>query len=123
MSKVTFGEFVRTRRGEAQITLRDFCRVAELDPSNWSKVERGLLAPPDDEEQLGSIAKALDIKKGSAAWHEVHDLAFAERGKIPTDLMADEELVAKLPVFFRTIRGEKPEEDELRGFAEKLRKS
>ncbi len=118
-----FGEYVRQRRATVSITLRDFCKSAQVDPSNWSKVERGILPPPDSEEHLDRIASSLGIPAGSSEWHEYRDLAYAERGRIPSEIMADAELVAKLPIFFRTIRGEKPDSEELVRFAEKLRNS
>jgi transcriptional regulator with XRE-family HTH domain len=118
-----FGEFIRHQRQERRISLRDFCLRAEVDPSNWSKIERSKLAPPCDDEQLDKITGALGFEKGSPAWHLCRDLAFAERGRVPSDIMSDEELVAKLPLFFRTIRDEKPDETELKTFAAKLRNS
>ena len=44
-----FGVYVRRVRLEAKLLLRDFCRQVDIDPSNWSKVERGLLRPPKDK--------------------------------------------------------------------------
>ncbi len=44
-----FGDYLKSRRLERDLTLRDFCRSAGEDPSNWSKVERGILPPPTDE--------------------------------------------------------------------------
>jgi len=41
------------------VTLREFCRPAELDPSNWSKVERGILPPPKSSKTMADIASAL----------------------------------------------------------------
>jgi ribosome-binding protein aMBF1 (putative translation factor) len=41
-----FGEFIKERRVAKGISLREFCKRMETDASNWSKVERGLLAPP-----------------------------------------------------------------------------
>jgi len=37
--------------------------MANYDPSNWSKIERGMLAPPTDEKTLKNWAKILGIKK------------------------------------------------------------
>ena len=59
-----FGEFVRDRRLARDLTLRDFCRRIGEDPSNWSKVERGILPPPQSIEKLNLLAKVLAIKKG-----------------------------------------------------------
>ena len=59
-----FGEFVRDRRLARDLTLRDFCRRIGEDPSNWSKVERGILPPPQSIEKLNLIAKVIGIRKG-----------------------------------------------------------
>jgi transcriptional regulator with XRE-family HTH domain len=97
-----FGDFVRARRAELGLPLRVFCEENEIDPSNWSKVERGRLAPPQGEA-LGRYARALKLKKGSPEWFEFCDLASAETGRIPPDL-AEGEIAAKLPALFRTLR-------------------
>jgi transcriptional regulator with XRE-family HTH domain len=110
---MTFGEFVREKRIEAELSLREFCRQTELDPSNWSKVERGLLPALGTRETLEHIAKFLDLKKGSADWAMFFDLASISQQRIPDDLYHDENIISALPVFFRTIRGEKPSEEEL----------
>jgi transcriptional regulator with XRE-family HTH domain len=108
-----FGEFVKERRIEKGVSLREFCKRIEIDASNWSKVERGMLAPPQDEEKLKKIAKALGIKFGSALWEEMKDKANIDAGIIPEDILSDEEVLNSLPMFFRTIRSEKPTPEEL----------
>jgi len=34
---MTFGEFIKNMRIEKRMTLREFCRAAKFDPSNWSR--------------------------------------------------------------------------------------
>lgn len=97
-----FGDFVRARRAEMGVPLRVFCEDNGIDPSNWSKIERGRMAPPQGET-LERYAKALKVKKGSAEWFELFDLASAETGRIPPDL-AESEIAARLPILFRTLR-------------------
>jgi transcriptional regulator with XRE-family HTH domain len=110
---MTFGEFVRVKRLDSDLSLREFCRQAELDPSNWSKVERDLLPALGTRESLEKIAKQLHLKKGSADWAAFFDLAAISQQKIPDDVYRDADVVSALPVFFRTVRGEKPSEEEL----------
>ena len=43
---VMFGDFIKEKRINKEITLREFCRQLELDASNWSKIERGVMSPP-----------------------------------------------------------------------------
>ncbi len=51
---------IRIKQG---ITLREFCKSANLDPSNWSKIERNILQPPKSKEVLSTIANALNLKE------------------------------------------------------------
>jgi transcriptional regulator with XRE-family HTH domain len=117
-----FGELIKERRINKGISLREFCKRVEIDASNWSKVERGLLAPPQDEERLRKIARALDIKFGSALWKEMKDKANIDAGIIPNDILSDEKVLNSLPMFFRTIRSEKPTPEELDKLINMLRK-
>jgi transcriptional regulator with XRE-family HTH domain len=117
-----FGEFIKERRINKGISLREFCKRVEIDASNWSKVERGLLAPPQDEERLRKIARVLDIKFGSALWKEMKDKANIDAGIIPNDILLDEKVLNSLPMFFRTIRSEKPTPEELDKLINMIRK-
>jgi len=118
---MTFGPYVRELRTRGRVTLREFCTRYGHDPSNWSKVERGELPPVQDRKTLEQWASQLGLIKGSDEWHKFFDLAFLERGKIPDDLLSNEELVAALPLFFRTIRGNKNTSDQLERIVEMLR--
>ncbi len=118
---MTFGEYVKNMRLEKRITLREFCRMNELDPSNWSKVERGLLSPPKSKMVLEMIARSLQIKEKSEEWNSLFD--FAAVAHIPREIMSDERLLEKLPVFFRTVRGEKPTTSELEELVRTIRES
>jgi transcriptional regulator with XRE-family HTH domain len=111
MATVTFGEFFKAKRLAAGYTLRRFCAEFGFDPGNISKMERGILAP--SPSNIEEYARCLKIKKGSDEWQEFVDLAAASQGRIPPDIMGDEELVAKLPLVFRTLRNERPTEAQL----------
>ena len=117
-----FGEFIRERRIAKSISLREFCKRIEMDASNWSKVERGLLAAPQDEEKLRKIALVLDIKIGSPLWREMRDKANIDAGIIPEDILSDEKVLNSLPIFFRTIRSEKPTPEDLDKLIDMIRK-
>lgn len=119
----SFGEFFKSLRKKKRITLREFCIRASADPANISRLERGAMPPPQDTDILERYAKALDIKVGSNDWYTFFDLAATNRGIIPKDLMADHEIVKMLPAFFRTLRGQKPTEEEMRKLADKIRRS
>lgn len=112
----TFGEIIKQFRIDSGFTLRRFCVETGYDPSNWSKIERGLLTPPKSQAEIKRIAAVLrlDIEK----IHQLLDLAILQ--SIPKEL-ADEEILGKLPVFFRTIRGNKPTKKEIEELVRILR--
>lgn len=116
-----FGEYLKALRFEKRITLREFCKRAQADPGNISKMERGIWPPPQDSDILERYAAALGISKGTDEWYRFSDLAAADRGIIPKDILSDREVVKMLPVFFRTLRGQKPTEKEMRALIEKLK--
>jgi hypothetical protein len=72
-----------------------------------------VLAPPRDEDTLRSWAKQLGLKQGSEDWLKFFDYAAVDAGRIPEYVLKDEQLVAKLPVFFRTLSGQKPSREDL----------
>ena len=109
----TFGKFFKQKRVERGLTLREFCRVNEKDPGNISKIERGLLPPPQTKEILIEYAAALGIKEGTDDWLLFCDLAVTSAGKIPPDIVSNEEVMNALPVLFRTVRKEKLDEKDL----------
>jgi len=108
-----FGTFFKSRRLANKLGLREFCQKYGLDPGNISKLERGVFPPPASQKKLEEYASYLGIQQGSDDWYEFFDLAASETGRIPPDLLSDERLVEKLPVFFRTIRGQKVSEEKL----------
>lgn len=116
--KTSFASFVRVKRIAAELTLREFCRLTGFDASNWSKIERSLLTPPQSKNVLETIAGVLKIEPGSQDYKELMDLAAL--ATIPEDLI-EPEILDQLPVFFRTVRGEKPTEEELKSLITKIR--
>jgi transcriptional regulator with XRE-family HTH domain len=118
----TFGEFFRAMRAKRGLSLREFCLGNKLDPGNISRLERGLMTAPESREKLEQYAGALKIKKGSDDWYTFFDLAAAERGKIPDDVLTDEAVVEQLPVLFRTLRGQRVDPKALDDLVERIRK-
>lgn len=108
-----FAAFFKAMRMKLGVSLREFCLERKLDPGNVSRMERGLVPPPQSQEKLVEFAGHLGLKKGSDEWKQFFDLAAAESGRIPDDVLCDKEVVAKLPILFRTLRGEKVPEDKL----------
>jgi transcriptional regulator with XRE-family HTH domain len=120
---MTFGEFFKAMRAKGGLSLREFCLQNNYDPGNISRLERGLLPPPESQEKLEAYAMSLKIKRGSDDWLTLFDLAAAERGRIPADLLNDDQLVQQLPVLFRTIRGQKVDDEDLDDLIARIRRA
>jgi transcriptional regulator with XRE-family HTH domain len=116
-----FGELIKKIRSEKRFGLREFCIAADCDPSNWSKIERGMIPPPQDADVLNRIATILGLSETSKERELIFDYAAIDAGKIPKYVLEDAELVKRLPVFFRTATGKKPTEEELKTLAEILK--
>jgi len=116
-----FGTFIKELRARQRLGLREFCLEHGHDPSNWSKIEREVLQPPRDEKTLRAWAKQLGLKPGSDDWLKFFEYAAVDAGRIPDHILEDEKLVAQLPVFFRTLSGQKPSREELEKLVELIR--
>ncbi len=122
MSRNAFGLLLKKLRIAKRVTLRDFCHQHGLDPGNYSRLERGVFRPPGDREKLEQYAKALGVVTGGDDWLDFFDAAATSRGEIPEDLLSDEEIVEKLPVLFRTLRGKPVSPDKLDELVKRIRK-
>jgi len=117
-----FGELFHSLRIKTDLTLRKFCEKYSFDPGNLSRLERGLMPPPN-EDILKVYAAALGLKENSKEYTEFIDLGASCAGRLPQDVLEDEELVKMLPVVFRTLKGKRVDEATLRELAEKIRRA
>lgn len=122
-AKMTFGEFFKEKRICLKKTLRQFCAENKLDPGNISRLERGIMPPPQGSDKLEEYARYLHIKKGTDDWYKFFDLAAVEVGRIPEELLSDPKVAASLPILFRTLRGKKISEKKLDELVEMIRKA
>ncbi|MBS1489668.1 MAG: helix-turn-helix domain-containing protein [Bacteroidetes bacterium] len=113
-----FEDFIKEKRQAAELTLRKFCALASVDPSNWSKIERGLGEAPRSNEMLDRIADILKLSPSDK--DTLRDLAIV--AAFPKEFR-DDKVIEKLPIFFRTVRGEKPTEAELEKLFEVIKNS
>lgn len=117
---MSFGTMVKDLRIKQKKTLRQFCQDNQYDPSNWSKIERDINRPTKNEVILHKWAKSLGLTPDTEDWQTFMDTAAISRHEIPRDL-TDKELLGKLPVFFRSIRGAEMSEEDLKQFIETIR--
>lgn len=116
--KTNFASFVRDARVNSGLTLREFCRKIDLDPSNWSKIEREVNPPPQSSDILDRIAETLQFNKDSDDYYTLRELAAVEF--IPDELI-EQKVKDQLPIFFRTVRGEQPSEKELKELIDSIK--
>jgi transcriptional regulator with XRE-family HTH domain len=117
-----FEELFSAKRKALGKTLREFCRENGFDAGNISKIERGIMTPPQSKEKRLQYASALGIKEGSDDWLEFCDLATISAGKIPTGIVSDKELMAEVPILFRSIRKEGVEKAKIQELLKALKK-
>ena len=114
-----FSELLKKLRLEKKLTLRECALKLEVDPSNWSKMERGINPAPKHRDILkrwATFFKLTDRPK-----QEFFDTAALSRHEIPYDIASDETLLSKMPAFFRSIRGAELNDRELREFVKEMR--
>jgi len=117
-----FGKILKELRIKKEIGLREICKLTNYDPSNWSKIERGKIAPPTDEAILKKWAVILGIKAKKRI-REFIDNASIAQGIIPEDIISQDNAVEYLPAFFRTLRNKKPTKKEIDKLIELIRKA
>lgn len=110
---LNFGKALKEHRVAANLSLRDICKKANYDPSNWSKIERGKLSPPSDKETLEKWALALNLDKKSKEFDNFINQAIVAQGIIPLEVMNNETMMTFLPAFFRTTKNKKTRKDEI----------
>lgn len=106
-----FGAMLNELRTENNLSIRDVCKLVSYDPSNWSKIERGLISPPSDDKTLKLWAKTLKVNGDKI--QEFMDDAKIAQGIIPDDILNKAEMLELMPAFFRTVRNKKPNKEEI----------
>ena len=116
--KMHFGTYIKDLRIAGQITLRDFAKRLSIDPSNWSKIERAIMPPPSNETLIPKIIELL--KLDSTQVQQLEDLATVARGELPKEI-DDAELLAKIPAFFRALKGREYTAEDLDKLTQKIK--
>jgi len=101
----TFGSYVKQRRLSLGLGLREFADLIGVEASNYSKIERGLKHAPTGDRLLPYI-QALRIERNSSDHLTLSTLADCSNGNIPSQILKDELLAAKLPILFSAMSNE-----------------
>ena len=97
----TFSGKLKEYRMRTGMGLREYCQVADIDFSNYSKYERGVLNPPKMKEALRKITKEMKLSKNE--FEELYELALIERGQLTPGLVEQVEEKGEMAVFLRKI--------------------
>ena len=97
-----FGEILQERRGKLRLSLRDCAIRANMDPGNLSRIERGRAAPPQDPDVLARLLEAVELTDTDEG-QKLIDAAALQNGRIPRDILSNEEVMSALPVLLRTV--------------------
>lgn len=62
MSKALGAKLKKLRKAQG-LTLREFCLANEIDPVEYSKLERGRVEPLADEELLGKLPLICTLER------------------------------------------------------------
>jgi len=119
----TFGDQLRKRRKELRLGLRGFALRAGMDPGNLSKIERGRLRAPQSDDVLERICLALEYELGSDEAQALRDLAAAETGRIPPEILDDQEVMVRMPVLLRTVHNKQLSPEELDRLIEMIKEA
>jgi transcriptional regulator with XRE-family HTH domain len=116
---MNFGALLKDIRIAQGLTLRECCERLGVDPSNWSKLERGLTPAPKDPAIVEAWAATLGLE--GEARQNFLDTAALSRRELPADIASDEKVMAALPAFFRAARGAELDDAALKQFVEDVR--
>ena len=100
---LTFQKFLREKRLEKNLGLREFAKLAGMQPSNYCSIEAGSLsAPPEDK-----LKRIADMLKLSAEEKRLlFDLAAQTKDEIPVDLKMLIKKDMAIPALLRTVEDE-----------------
>ena len=107
MPKSAFGNYLREKRLEKNLTLRMFCERYGFDTAYISRLENNKITPPS-KQKLIVVAEALEIPRETKEWTTFFDLAYMARNEFPSDIaQGAREVITILPAFLRTKDGKR----------------
>lgn len=113
-----FGEYLKLLRSEKEISLRTLAKQIDMDAGNLSKMERGVINPPQNEEIINKFTTALKLDDNQRK--KLIDLASSSNGEYPMDIKEDLVDYTAIPILLRTISNKRLSEDEILNLTEKI---
>ena len=112
-----FGEFMRLKRLENELSLRSLAKETGIDVAYLSRIER-TARPPEKEEIIKKIIKALKLNKEDA--QKLKDLASIQNNSIPEDIEIKHENFEAIPVLLRTISNKQLTSEQILDLARRI---
>ena len=116
-SQESFGEYLKRKRGEKDISMRELARRLELSAPFLSDVENNRRAPLI-EERLADLAEVLNLTEDEKA--EMYDIVGKQKGLLPPDLNPYIQDRPYVNAALRTARNLDADEADWQRFVEEL---
>ena len=120
---MTFGEYLKQKRLDKEITLRGFAKLVDISPVYLCDLEKGRKAAPSMEVMQKMVSKLALNKEESERFYDLAALEQTEKNPIPKDLNAflkDNHVIVSA---LRTAKDLDATDEEWQDFIDKLRKS
>lgn len=115
--KINFGEYLKQKREEKQISLRELARRLKLSAPFLSDVENNRRAPLT-EERLATLADVLNLNETEEA--EMYDIVGHQKGLLAPDLNPYVNDRPYVNAALRTARNLEADEDDWKMFIAEL---
>lgn len=112
-----YGAFLRELRIDREISLRDFAKSSGMDVGNLSKIERGILDPPQSKIQ-NKFIKLLNLNEKDSI--KLKDLASHQKGNYPPEVEDDLKEYEYIPILLRTIANKRLTDEQIRELTKKI---
>ena len=120
---MTFGEYLKQKRLDKEITLRVFAKMVDISPVYLCDLEKGRKAAPSMEVMQKMVSKLALNKEESERFYDLAALEQTAKNPIPKDLNAflkDNRVIVSA---LRTAKDLDATDEEWQDFIDKLRKS
>jgi hypothetical protein len=105
MKQERFSDIFKRYRVKKNPGLTSWCREHSLDQGNHSKLERGIMPPPQNFARLHEYIEIFEIEEFSDDWHNFLNLALIENLKLPLEHKPDRNLAYLISIFFTHLQG------------------
>jgi len=120
---MTFGEYLKQKRLDKEITLRGFAKLVDISPVYLCDLEKGRKAAPSMKVMQKMVSKLALNKEESERFYDLAALEQTAKNPIPKDLNAflkDNRVIVSA---LRTAKDLDATDEEWQDFIDKLRKS